>query len=133
MASYHKLKDGTWGVKGTWLKSGKRVCITRRNGAQRIETVGRILWEGPDGIQLATLKSTVERERGMVTELSSLSEGTQLYAYTLGRAVRISAVATSLEEVNKYLARNRNQSVIAQVNDVVFMAAYDDKGKKVKL
>lgn len=55
MATYTKLRDGSWGIKGTGLTPGARVTVTKRDGETKEETVRAILWTGPDGTQLATL------------------------------------------------------------------------------
>ena len=53
-ATYTKLRDGSWGLRGTGLSAGRSVTVSTKAGATKRETVGRILWTG-DGIVLATI------------------------------------------------------------------------------
>jgi hypothetical protein len=69
----------------------------------------------------------------MAAQIVSLIDGGQLYVYKLGRAVRVTAVATSVEDANNYMHLHHTQSVIAVVGEVVLIAEHDDKGKLVKL
>ena len=49
MASYTKLRDGSWGVRaGGAVRAGESLTVTKRDGTTKIETVGRVLWSGPD-------------------------------------------------------------------------------------
>ena len=55
MATYTKLKDGSWGVRveGT-AKSGQSVTVTKKSGETKSETIGRVLWSG-NGISLCSV------------------------------------------------------------------------------
>lgn len=53
--TYTKLHSGEWGLRGHGLSSGTSVTVTKRDGSRKTETVGRILWTGQDGTQLATI------------------------------------------------------------------------------
>lgn len=63
MATYSKLRDGSWGLRGSDLVEGQQVTVTRRDGTRRIEYVGRILWRG-DGVALATMRAADARRPG---------------------------------------------------------------------
>jgi hypothetical protein len=58
MATYTKLRDGTWGLRGAGLTAGRAVTVRKKSGETRQETVGRVLWTGPDGTCLATMVSS---------------------------------------------------------------------------
>lgn len=57
-ATYTKLRDGSWGIRGARLTAGASVTVTKRDGTAKVETVGRILWTGPDGTCLATITAS---------------------------------------------------------------------------
>lgn len=67
----------------------------------------------------------------MIHHICSLRDGGQLYLHTLGRAVRITAVATDVQSANDFCAQFTGQSVIAEIGDLVFLARKDDKGEKL--
>lgn len=69
----------------------------------------------------------------MVSTIVSLQDGGQLYLYVVGRLVRITTFATSVEEANDYLSKHRGQSVISQTDGLILMADHEDQGKRVKL
>lgn len=50
MASYTKLRDGTWGIRGPLPApaTGQVVSVQTKAGAVKSETVGRVLWTGTD-------------------------------------------------------------------------------------
>lgn len=54
MNTYTKLKDGSWGIRGTNLVPGTSITVTKKSGETKQETVGNILWTG-DGVSLATI------------------------------------------------------------------------------
>lgn len=62
--TYSKLRDGSWGLRGVGLTAGETVTVTRRDGQTKTETVGRVLWTGPDGTTLATVASGRSPQRG---------------------------------------------------------------------
>lgn len=55
MATYTKLKDGTWGVRveGT-AKTGQSVRVTKKSGESKTETIAKVLWFG-NGISLCSV------------------------------------------------------------------------------
>jgi hypothetical protein len=57
---YAKLKSGQWGVKGEGFKEGGIIGVLC-DGEPFTETVDRIIWQGDDGQQLATVKAKVGR------------------------------------------------------------------------
>jgi hypothetical protein len=57
MATYTKLRDGSWGIKGQGVQEGQTVLVTKRSGENVHERVGKILWQGSDGTVIATLAS----------------------------------------------------------------------------
>ena len=49
MASYTKLRDGSWGVRAEGeVRAGQSLTVTKRDQTTKVETVGRVLWTGPD-------------------------------------------------------------------------------------
>ena len=50
MASYTKLKDGSWGIRGSLPApvAGEVVTVAKKSGEIKQETVGRVLWTGTD-------------------------------------------------------------------------------------
>lgn len=56
--TFKKLRSGDWGIRaeGVTLAEGSTVWVTRRNGRQKPEVVGRIVY-GPNaaGVSLATI------------------------------------------------------------------------------
>lgn len=68
----------------------------------------------------------------MAIQVISLTDGATIHVHTLGRSVRVTAVATSTEDANEYLSIHRGQSVIAELsNGVVLMADIEDVGKRL--
>jgi hypothetical protein len=54
VATYHFLKrDRKWGLRGKNLREGDRVIVRKRDGTESVETVGRVVWQGNDGMTLA--------------------------------------------------------------------------------
>lgn len=64
MTTYTKLRDGNWGLRGKNLSAGQTVSVTKRDGARKTETVGKVLWRGNDGTCLATIASTSHAHSG---------------------------------------------------------------------
>lgn len=58
MASYSKLRDGSWGLRGKDLVAGATITVTKKSGGTKVETVGRILWRGEDGTCLASIEAS---------------------------------------------------------------------------
>jgi len=55
MATYTKLKNGSWGIKvqGT-ASAGQSVTVTKRDGSSKAELVDRVLWAG-DGVAICSI------------------------------------------------------------------------------
>lgn len=67
MATFAKLKDGSWGVRvpGAAPKIGDVLTVTKRDGSTSKETVAAVLWSGPDNDgQTVSLCSIKEKPRG---------------------------------------------------------------------
>lgn len=52
--TYTRLRDGSWGLRGAGLTAGASVTVRRKDGQERAERVGKVLWTG-DGVSLATI------------------------------------------------------------------------------
>lgn len=68
--TYTKLRDGNWGVRGPadQVLEGMRVVVTKKSGATKNETVGRIVWSGADrrtglNISIAEVAKSAPRAR----------------------------------------------------------------------
>ena len=55
MASYTKLKDGSWGIRvdGT-VAPGSVVTVTKKDGTRNTEKVAKVLWTG-NGVALCSI------------------------------------------------------------------------------
>lgn len=53
--TYTRLNSGDWGLRGYHLEPGAVVRVARKSGDSKAETVGRVVWRGPDGLCLATI------------------------------------------------------------------------------
>lgn len=53
MATYTKLRDGSWGVRveGSVPKAGTTVTVSKKDGSSKTETLARLVWSG-NGISL---------------------------------------------------------------------------------
>jgi len=57
MATYTKLRDGSWGIRAQEpLTAGQAVTVAKRDGTTQTETVDKIVWTGEDGTTLATIQ-----------------------------------------------------------------------------
>jgi hypothetical protein len=54
MNSYTKLRDGSWGVRGSEVAEGATIEVKKQSGEVKMETVGRVLWKG-DGVAIGTI------------------------------------------------------------------------------
>ena len=47
---YSKLKSGEWGIRGGGSppEAGARVTVTKRDGSEKEETLGQVVWTGSD-------------------------------------------------------------------------------------
>ena len=65
MTTYAKLKDGSWGIRGSGLTPGASVTVTKRDGSTKTETVGAVLWTAPDGsVALASIAARTGNRGG---------------------------------------------------------------------
>lgn len=55
-AQYHKLPDGTWGVRGKNLAAGGKVTVFKRSGDRKEEVVKAVLSTDADGWQTASIE-----------------------------------------------------------------------------
>jgi hypothetical protein len=65
-ATWTRLRDGSWGVRGENLVPGNPVVVTRKDGTRSTVTVGEIVWVGhsvgQDNLVLATVEVTRPRK-----------------------------------------------------------------------
>ncbi len=72
MATYSKLRNGSWGVRVEGSVSpGQSVTVTTKAGKTKTETVGKVIWQG-SGVSLCSIE-----ERGS-------SRGTDSYGNRIG-------------------------------------------------
>lgn len=59
MATFTKLKNGDWGVRGAVgeLRAGRHVTVTRKDKSTSDVLVTKVLWQGDD-IAIAAIQST---------------------------------------------------------------------------
>ena len=59
MTTYSKLKDGSWGVRGSVAEvvAGASVTVNKKSGESKTETVGRVLWTDGE-LALATIAAS---------------------------------------------------------------------------
>jgi hypothetical protein len=65
MNTYTKLRDGTWGIRGEDIKRGTEGCtvvVTKRDGSEKPETIGKVLWRG-NGVGIATIRRDNDQPR----------------------------------------------------------------------
>jgi hypothetical protein len=55
LITYTKLRNGNWGVRGFRLLAGITITVTKKDGTVKTEKIDRILWQGDDGMCLATI------------------------------------------------------------------------------
>ena len=56
MATFNKLRDGSWGVRSTVeVKPGDVVTVTKRDGASVPQTIKAIVWSG-NGVWLCSVE-----------------------------------------------------------------------------
>lgn len=72
-ATFTKLRNGSWGIKGHGLYAGWGATVTKRDGSTTDVSVERILWTGDDGLSIATFTPEesmrrVRKPRGRVCE-----------------------------------------------------------------
>ena len=54
--TFTKLRNGSWGVKGTGLAAGRIVGVAKRDGSHSNVTIDKVIWT--DGkVQIASIKS----------------------------------------------------------------------------
>lgn len=68
MATYTKLRDGSWGVKVRGKATvGQTVTVTKRDGQKKTETITQVLWTG-DGVSLCAISAARETGHGRPTQ-----------------------------------------------------------------
>lgn len=55
MATFTKLRDRSWGLRGMNLQQGDTVLVSRKDGSKTRMEVGRIVWTSPDGTTVAEI------------------------------------------------------------------------------
>ena len=66
--SYTQLRDGSWGLKvtGEAPTEGQQLRVVRKDGQNRFETVGRVLWKDDSkGVYLCTIGQSMRARRGV--------------------------------------------------------------------
>ena len=58
--SFTKLRNGSWGIKGSGLRAGLVVGVVKRDGSTSNVTVDRIVWDGGN-VQIASIKQGAGR------------------------------------------------------------------------
>ena len=57
-ATFTKLRNGSWGVKGHGLMAGQVAFVAKRDGARKQVRIDKIIWTGEDGTQIASIVAT---------------------------------------------------------------------------
>ena len=58
--TFTKLRNGSWGVKGTGLAAGRIVGVAKRDGSHSNVTIDKVIWT--DGkVQIASIKQAGTR------------------------------------------------------------------------
>lgn len=55
--SYTKLRNGNWGIKGHGLRAGQAAVVYKRSGERTTVMVDKVLWTGPDGLAIASIRT----------------------------------------------------------------------------
>lgn len=67
-ATYTKLKDGTWGVRSTFMISpNQSITVVKKDGMCKAERVASVVWHGA-GVWLGTLHTTHKAGAGNVAK-----------------------------------------------------------------
>lgn len=82
LITYTKLRDGSWGLRGSGLVASRSVIVTKKSGETKTETVGRVLWTGQDGVSLATTGARERQSTG--TAARTMPRDGQVYAGASG-------------------------------------------------
>jgi hypothetical protein len=77
-ATFTKLRDNTWGLRGYNLIEGSSVTVAKRDGSKSVLQVGKVVWRGPDGTCLAQI---AESSRRYASDLDESTE--ELYYGTI--------------------------------------------------
>lgn len=75
VASYTKLPDGSWGIRGKGLSVGDLTVVVKRDGTKKTEKVIKILRADADGYQLAEVEATSRPQPSRVLYQPSFSRG----------------------------------------------------------
>lgn len=62
-----------------------------------------------------------------------LNDKQKLYIRSMGKMLRVTAVFTNDDKANAYMARHRDEGVVAVFEPLVFLASLHDHGTVVKL
>jgi len=73
-ATFTKLRDGSWGLRGMNLQQGDSVLVSRKDGSKTKMEVGRIVWKGPDGTTVAEIGGARRASLGEPEEFYSYGE-----------------------------------------------------------
>ena len=58
--TFTRLRNGSWGVKGTGLAAGRIVGVAKRDGSHSNVTIDKVIWT--DGkVQIASIKQSANR------------------------------------------------------------------------
>lgn len=75
MATYTKLKDGSWGVRAQGkVTVGASVTVTKKDGSTKVETVKAVLWTGPDSKTQQTISLCAITQRENAHQPGTCSE-----------------------------------------------------------
>lgn len=66
-ATWTKLRNGSWGVKGAFLSPNDSVVVVKRDGTRKAVVVDRIVWQGEDGACIASIRQASASRRPGVT------------------------------------------------------------------
>lgn len=63
--------------------------------------------------------------------MGRLAKQHTVYVRSMGKALRITAMFTSVDEANAYMENNTDEGVIAEIQGVIFLANLHDQGVKI--
>jgi hypothetical protein len=63
--------------------------------------------------------------------MGKLSDSNVIYVRSMGKALRITAMFNNDADANAYMEKNKDEAVIAVIEDIVFLANVHDKGEKI--
>jgi hypothetical protein len=97
-ASWTKLRDGSWGIKGAGLTAGSTQRVAKRNGEVSLVTVDRVLWT--DGtVAIATVHAGLRdaqcEECGHGPARYTRRDSSGIVGQVCGRCARLSSYELS--------------------------------------